>query len=68
MIPMEVYNTIGQGSSAPVLVGQYPADFSTNPNLQVILNILISLFECVWLGLVLNSAGLWPSRTEVEVP
>ncbi len=34
----------------------------------MILKTLISFFRCVWLGLELNFAGHWPSRTEVAYP
>ncbi len=38
------------------------------PVALVILKNLISLFRCVWLGLVLNSAGQRHSRTDVAYP
>jgi len=35
-------------------------------NLQVVLNTLISLFRCNWLGIELNSSGHWPPNVGVE--
>ncbi len=51
-----------QGSSNLSLEGQSAAEFSSNPDqthLPVILKTLISMLRCVWLGLEMNSAGVF---------
>ncbi len=54
------------GLATSVLEGRCPAEFSTNPNQTPNLKKLINVFKItrklqagVWLGLELNSAGLW---------
>ncbi len=69
------YKALNQGSSNLILEGQCPAEFSSNLPQHTCLEVssipsksLISCFRCVWLGLELNSAGHWPSRTELGDP
>ncbi len=67
--------SLNQGSSNLILEGRCPAEFSSNLPQNTCLEVssmpsksLISCFRCVWLGLELNSAGHWPSRTELADP
>ncbi len=64
-----------KGCQTQFLEGSSPAEFSFNPapthtpcSFQISLNVLISWIGCVWIGLNLNFAGLWPSRNWVWHP
>ncbi len=61
-----------QRSQTQFLEGHSSAEFSSSQlqitpawKFLVILNTLISWIRCVWLGLELNCAELWPSRNWV---
>ncbi len=67
-------HSVVQGSSNLILEGRCSAKFSSNLPQPTCLGVssmpksLISCFGCVWLELELNSAGHWPSRTELGDP
>lgn len=78
---MQLYNLVNflplskTGCPNSILEVYCPVEFGSNFPQHTCLEVsnmpseaLITLFWCVWLGLELNSAGNWPSRTEYGQP